>query len=448
MRRARPSNLCLLIGGMFVFFLTMQVDLGLPRSLADAGRWGFLLGTAAVGFSMSAPLEVRGAGAVRTWVLFLLTACLATVLVSTSPLTSLLKWIALSCQVFIFVWVAPALMRRTDWARVTSLVRLLLALVLVPSVLGVVLGADVFRGGRLAGLTNANSLGIIGLSLASLSVWGIHPSSPRWTREQARSAVEYGCCVVAVALTGSRSSLAGLFVCTAAWLVFGGARRAIFVALLLGVPAAVLGLEQLFGRLLAPTAALFMRGERLTESREAIWQSAFASWQESPIFGHGYGVSALETEGGLTSAIGTIRDGSGYFGFLESVGLLGGVALLGLYWACGAAFVRLGRDTQAKRPGDSSWLKVMRGGSLVFALALNAVGEPWILGPGSLPHLLFWFGIGLFLVGQAGCLRTRARGHEGHDLHTGPEPALRGDDRRARPSAGGRGPGRLPLPRV
>lgn len=433
MQRTDRSTFRTVIAAMFVFFLVMQVDVGVPRWLADAGRWALLLGTAALGLGSDAPLEVRGAAVLRARASLLLLACLGTVLVSTSPLTSLLKWVALACQVFIFLWATPALMRHQDWERVTHVVRVLLALILVPSVAGVAVGAQVFRGGRLAGLTNANSLGIIGLSLASLSIWGIHPASRRWTRDQVRSAVEYGCCVIAVALTGSRSSLAGLIVCTAAWLVFGGARRALFVGLLIGVPAVVVGFERVVGTLLRPTAELFMRGERLTESREAVWQASLAAWKESVFFGYGYGVSALEVDGGLTSSVGAIRDGAGYFGFLESVGLVGALALVALYWALAAALVRLGRDARAKQQGGAAWLTAMRGGSLFFALSLNAVGEPWILGPGSLPHLLFWFGAGLFVVGQAGSLQAKPRGHEGRDLHAGAEPAPRRVDRRACP---------------
>jgi O-antigen ligase len=143
----------------------------------------------------------------------------------------------------------------------------------------------------------------------------------------------------------------------------------------------------------------YLEGRDLTASREHIWEASWQSWKQQPLLGYGYGISGKDYEmTSLVSAVGAIRDGSGYFGVLESVGLVGTGLLFILYAKVAVHLRRLAAMGSAARNHFGWWLSGL-GGTLFLALAVHATGEPWVIGPGAFPHIVFLLSLGMTIAG-------------------------------------------------
>jgi O-antigen ligase len=146
----------------------------------------------------------------------------------------------------------------------------------------------------------------------------------------------------------------------------------------------------------------------LMDSREGVWEASIESWREQPWFGKGYGVtSSGYAINDISNSIGSVRDGAGYFGVLESVGVIGLSALLVLY---GTVARNVWILTHVKRRGSVGWHLATLGGTLFLALAVNAAAEAWIMGPGAFAQHIMWFALGLHVAGM--------RGYHGMQKHT------------------------------
>ncbi len=380
-------RLWILLLAMMISFLFCQLYSPFPSSLAPSLRWVLLALACGIGTAMArdARPSTPPAKASLRWAALLLAASYGLSSVAGGQLIlGILKLAAFLLQVYLFVFLAPRLMRRADWGRVIFY----LQWVLFAAVLLAVAMQD-FRGGRLSGISNPNSVGLIAMAVVVWMLWDLTEGGSKLLYRVACGAaliISAG----ALVSTASRSSLAGALGACAVW---GWSRRgrrvlSLFVSLFLlvvlalsvGLPAKV---SEYFGEQI-------VRGGMLA-SRMEIWSACLRSWQRRPWFGHGYGVSGLElTWRPGPSAIGMVRDGAGYAGFLESVGLIGAFCLAVLYVVAWGRTYRL--CVLHPRPPD--WPTAMKAASLFAALSLNAVGEPWIIAPGALAHALLWFSLG------------------------------------------------------
>ncbi len=404
-----------LLLGTVLIYLTAHVKLGVPGPVASLGRWVFLAGTASVSvwllaFSRRVSPFPRRTGGVGTALLAFYVVAFSTALAGFQVRLSLLKWVLLTIQLFVFVYAANRLVSVRQWCWLVGGLFFLFAVPTLLTFIGAVTGYSPFVGvfgfyhqGRLAVLGNPNSVGMVALASGLTALWvqGVPPVTERWMRRVVPLGVLIASLLV-VLWTGSRSSLGGFVAGGLIWAVATGkGKRSIGLGIMGGL---VLWIWSLDLSALDSLGVIVERlqGGTLLDTRESVWEASLRNWKEYPWFGHGYGV----TEGGydlegLTGSVGSVRDGSGYFGVLESIGVIGLGGLLVLYAVVGRNLWRLWRLTveYADVRKTPAWILAMLGGSLFFGFAVNAAGEPWLVGPGSFPHLVFWCALGFHVAG-------------------------------------------------
>jgi O-antigen ligase len=208
-----------------------------------------------------------------------------------------------------------------------------------------------------------------------------------------------GLTVAALYLTQSRSSLAGFITGAVGWAYVSNKKMwPVALACLVGT---LLYIQQgpLVTEIARGVSESYLEGRDLTASREHIWEASWQSWKQQPLLGYGYGISGKDYEmTSLASAVGAIRDGSGYFGVLESVGLVGTGLLFILYAKVAVHLRRLAAMGSGVQNHFGWWLSGS-GGTLFLALAVHATGEPWVIGPGAFPHIVFLLSLGMTIAG-------------------------------------------------
>ncbi len=402
----------LLIATVFVY-LAAHVELGVPGPVASLGRWVLLAGTAAVstwllGFSQWVkpfPKQTGGIGAILL-VFYLL--ALSTALAGFQVLLSVMKWMLLGVQLFAVVYAANRLLSLNHWIWLVGGLFVLFAVPTVLTFMGGVTGYSpvvsffgIYHQGRLAVLGNPNSVGMVALASGITALWvqGIPFVRERWAWWSVPIGVFVASALV-VFWTASRSSLGGLAVGVLIWAVTTGKSARVISLGTIGV--LILWAWSFDFSVLDSLGMVVERlqGGTLLNTREGVWEASIRNWKEYPWFGHGYGVTegGYELEG-LTGSVGSVRDGSGYFGVLESIGVVGLISILLLYAAVARNLWTLWIKHTGKYP-QPDWMLAAFGGSLFLGFAVNAVGEPWLLGPGSFPHLVFWCALGIHLAGM------------------------------------------------
>ncbi|MBI5155581.1 O-antigen ligase family protein [Candidatus Poribacteria bacterium] len=277
------------------------------------------------------------------------------------------------------------------WCRMQAVLAIILAGLTLPSVVaGESIAEDYYRT---AGFIEAgpNAVGVIGTMALGLVLPFIvyHFARRHWWKTLALVFAALGIVFVLFA-TGSRSSVAAALGGVLIWLATFRARSSRqLVSVILGI---VVG-----GLLLALSPFIQEQGRYLFrergfsldtfESRREVWSASLESWSERPFLGFGYGSSGLGRDvSGLAYQAFTIRDASGYFGLLESLGAVG-LVLFGCYLlsmiGCYRRLSALPPESLPRAGGLSAL--VCHG-----ALAVNHFGEPWLLGPGSVIFLVFW----------------------------------------------------------
>ncbi|WP_251979804.1 O-antigen ligase family protein [Salinibacter ruber] len=428
----------LLLGTVFIY-LAAHVKLGVPGPVASLGRWVLLAGAAAVSvwllsFSRRAEPFPNRTGGIGAAVLVFCVLTLSTALAGFQVRLSVLKWILLSVQLFIFVYAANRLVPVRHWVWLVGGLFVLFAVPTMLTFMGAVTGYSpivtffgIYHQGRLAVLGNPNSVGMVALASGVTALWV--QEAPFVRERWARRAVPLGV-VVASALvvlwTASRSALGGLAVGGGIWAIATGkGARSIGLGALAVLALWVWSLD--FSALDSLGMVVErLQGGRLLDTRESVWEASLRNWKEYPWFGHGYGV----TEGGydlegLSGSVGSVRDGSGYFGVLESVGGMGLGGILVLYTAVARnvwhlwqlSVVHNGLRTQVE------WLLGAMGGALFFGFSVNAIGEPWLVGPGSFPHLVFWCALGIHVAGTARVRTQMAEKSRHRSLVGSPAPS-------------------------
>ncbi|WP_103019791.1 O-antigen ligase family protein [Salinibacter altiplanensis] len=399
----------LLFGTVFIY-LAAQIDVGVPASLTGIGRWIVLFGVAGAGtwllaFSGQTVSFPARTGGITTAILALLMMYLATALAGFAVRLSVLKWILLATQIYVFVFVANCALGREEWYALAEAFFLLLAgvmgVILLAALTGITLiatGWGTYVQGRLAVLANPNSIGMVALVSGVTALWaGRWPAFAGPWKRYVPWATAIGA-VLVIMWTASRTSLAAFVVGAGIWVV---ATRKVGWSLglgaLLGFGVWVWSMDATLVEL-AGVMAERMQEDTLTASRDNVWEASLRNWREYPWFGHGYGVTDDFRMTGFASAVSSVRDGSGYFGVLESVGVVGVGMLIAFYgvvaWTLGKGV--LYRAAAATRWTD--WDLALYGISLFFSLAVHTAGEPWMLGPGSFGHLVFWMAVGIIVA--------------------------------------------------
>jgi O-antigen ligase len=432
----------LLFGTVFIY-LAAQIDVGVPASLTGVGRWIALFGVAGAGtwllaFSgrkRSFPSRTRG---LATAILGLLMMYLATALAGFSVRLSFLKWVLLVTQIYVFVFVANCVLTREDWYALSEAFFLLLAgvmgVILLAVLTGVTLiatGWGTYVQGRLAVLANPNSIGMVALISAVTALWADRwPAFATARKRYIPWATAIGS-VLVILWTASRTSLAAFVVGAGIWVI---ATRKVGWSLGLGALVALGGWIWSMDATLVEIAGVMaerVQADALTASRDHVWEASLRNWREYPWFGHGYGVTEGDQVGGIAGATGSVRDGSGYFGVLESVGVVGRGTLVAFYsvvaWSLAKGIIY--RAAAAAQWDD--WDLALYGMSLFFSLAVHTAGEPWMLGPGSFGHIAFWMAVGLVVAGvRPGSQRRSPSG--GRPLHSERQRRRPNGDRRRR----------------
>jgi O-antigen ligase len=267
----------------------------------------------------------------------------------------------------------------------------------------------VYIQNRFAGLSNPNSIGVVMALNGAMGLWMAEYFSSRSQSLRWVVIVLFLCSVIGLYLTGSRSSALGFLGGAAIWAWATRRSTLIVLVAVLGTafflttdPAPVS--PSMSGsssyRIQDPQMTQFRLDEPL-KTREEVWNESYESWKERLWFGYGYGLTGKTfTLRSLTSAVGAVRDGSGYLGLLESIGAVGAASLLFVYvivlryvWQG----VRLWR--QGYRHLEV-WLLLMAG-TVFVALIINGGGEPWMIGPGSFMHTFLWFSVAGVLAARS-----------------------------------------------
>lgn len=397
---------------MLASFLLAQLYSILPESVNYLLRWIFLIGTAVVGGALvtTGPRHQtsRPSHALNCSVVLLALSYSVSMMLAEQKTAAGLKLAACLLQLYIFIQVTPRLLTVADWRR--------LILGMEWTFLGITLlalGIGNYRAGRLSGIANPNSVGMIAMMATVCILWDA-------TEKPSNRVYRLLCLVALVAsihavwVTSSRSSMLGALGAFGIW-GLSGSRRRWLIVMVIGVLAIVSLLNaDVSQRVTEGYEGRITRGGDILASRSAVWDTCWRSWLERPWFGHGYGVSGINAEWSIGStAIGMVRDGAGYAGLLESVGVFGVIALAVIYLAVWNKIYGLSSGLRK----SSDWHVSMKVASLFIALSLHAVGEPWIIAPGAFPHVVFWMCFGYLASVRVQCTRAWRCTDERKSLH-------------------------------
>ena len=124
----------------------------------------------------------------------------------------------------------------------------------------------------------------------------------------------------------------------------------------------------------------------IASGRALVWQAAYASWQSSPLVGHGFGTGGDPlVNQALLPSTGTARTFSLYLELLATVGIVGFLLLLWVF-ALGLRSLASGLVTAR---GDAARFLALALSVFVCGLVLN-VTETWIISAGS-PFAAYWW---------------------------------------------------------
>jgi hypothetical protein len=304
-----------------------------------------------------------------------------------------LKWIAMATQVIAFVVILPPRAPDLLWKDAIRSAHLVSTALVGFSVLGIgSSSAYIATGGanRFGGALemNPNTLGLLALISFSIGLWQLEDIR----RGRLRAAFVIGGLIASSAcfvLCQSRSSAAGACaaVIFSAAVASGHQKHHLKLVAITGILAAALYLGYGF---VQPFFAGFDRENgNILAARQNRWEEALGDFRENPWLGKGFGTTGVAQERSAQGgrSIGAVVDGGGYPAVLASVGLIGAAALALLLRG-----VALRLREMCTRKGAT--LTHLAAGSLIIGLLVNLVGEPWLLGPGSPVHLIFWMAVG------------------------------------------------------
>ncbi|MHB8789325.1 MAG: O-antigen ligase family protein [Desulfobulbaceae bacterium] len=382
------------------FFAATQVSIFISPKIADVGRWVGMAVALFLGhvwgkknghrFSL-----IKGGVDVLIW--GLLFAFSLSALDSVAKEKSFLYLAVCLLQIVLFTFMS----RRLSLESWRLLFGSLVALCVVVSFMGLggyLRSPDLYIvQGRLAGLGNANSVGLIAMigaiiSLAKFLFAEVQdmPNRKRWKIFYFFGGIG---CLISLVLSGSRGSLGGMLSGILVVLFFTSRTSRLILGLLALIP--LMPFLNLFveTELKQRVASAYVRagGNDILYTRRYVWDQAIHYFKENPWLGKGYAVH---------DTFGMVLDGSGYHGLLASVGVVGILMFISVaVWILVRLFRRGMMLTKQKSylPGNRELLAL--GGGCLVALLVQGVGEPWMLGPGSLMHVVFWLSAGACIAG-------------------------------------------------
>lgn len=386
----------LLMSATFVIYLATFLFTVFPAPVGQGTvqrlRWPILVATSLLFFLMRKH-------PVRSVPLMLIAYYLAALL-STSMAEGYLfafsKLVAMTFCFLISFYLIPASLNPSQYRQMIAVACCVLCTYGLASIVVGIITARIFALSRYESLFfGINSEGAyMGFTFfAALWMWAEYPKS------KYRPFFQFlvPAALVACYATGSRSSFFGLMIGASVWamtlLVRGQARRRRqFFLFMFLLTAVIVSKRDFFVRGWETMMRKAETSEEFFESRMWIWEDSWRAFTERPILGHGYGVSALvtdEKEVSLKSSV-SVRDGSGYMGLLESLGILGCTAF-GLLIAQLILFELMLLRQRSINPNA---LTAHGMSAMTAFLLVNHIGEPWLLGPGSPTFHLFWFFVG------------------------------------------------------
>jgi O-antigen ligase len=406
--------------GIVVLNLALHSGGGALQLPLDPLRWTFLFGAAIIGggtflFSSKRLVAIEGA----FWsVGFFLVLSGVTITISTLPLLSALKWLALALQVATLGYVGAHLLSIPEWESLFVYVFACTSLIVVLAVVVYLIGYNPFWGhplwdqGRLAALTNPNAVAGVAALNSVMALW----MRDRYPKERKRTVVYVllGISLFVLYMTGSRTSgisfLAGMLF----WAWTTENMKYFYVLFITGLVILV-AREGIFYEVTEP-----FRLQSPIASRDDVWQASYGSWLEKPWLGYGYGITGQEyTVQSLASAVGSVRDAAGYLGLLESVGLIGAGALCTVYGAMLSYLWKFARLWRRGANSNKLWVTLLAG-TLFTTLIVHAGGEAWIIAPGGFPHILLWLSVGAILAGRSAFYKDRTKQKAVVGNRTGP----------------------------
>lgn len=372
-------------------FASALVSTIVPGRVAELGRWAGLIASLLAGLSIrkSQGGNVSKAGVDKiVWVLLL--AFFLSASFSVAVVKSLLYFLVCLLQILVFVFLSRRL-SAPSWRFLFQSLMVLCIFISWASLVGYVSSPDQYIvQGRLAGLSNANAVGVItmiGFVIAFTKIFVVSDGKiVRWKLQSFFYLTAATSCLYALYLSGSRSSLAGALLGVIIALFF--ARRSAIIKLLILVFCSLLPLLYSVAddRLLH-----YQRDDSndLLFSRQDVWFQSLELFRENLLLGTGY---AAHDEAG------TIIDGSGYHGLLASVGIIGTSLFLAIALAIIFRLVRRGLYLASHKNYAYGHRDIIALGAGCFvALLTQGVGEPWMIGPGSLMHVIYWLSVGACL---------------------------------------------------
>lgn len=376
-------------------FAAIHVSIFISPRIADMGRWVGMAAALIIGHLWRKKNRYRfflQKSGVDILIWGLLIAYLLSALDSVNEEKSLLYLGVCFLQIILFTFMSRRLSLEA-WRFLFGSIAALCVLVSFMGLSGYITTPDKYIvQGRLAGLGNANSIGLIAMIglIISLAKFLFAEMMEKSSRNRWRLFYFAGGvgCLMTLVLTGSRSSLGGMISGVLVVLFFVRRKSRLMVGLLSLIPLMPF-LNMFFSTELEQrVSSAYVRsgGEDILFTRRYVWELALDYFKDNPWVGKGYAVH---------DAFGVVLDGSGYQGLLASVGIVGTVMFASVaLWIVIHLFRRGMLLAKSKNylPGNRELMAL--GGGCLVGLLVQGVGEPWMLGPGSLMHVVYWLSAG------------------------------------------------------
>ena len=385
-------------------FAAMQISIFVPTRIVDIGRWLAMSTALYLGYRWQHKCKRKffsKAISIDYVICLLLFLYFLSSIESVAKEKSFLYLSVCILQIILFTFLTRGL-RLESWRTIFDLLALLCIFVSFMSLAGYATNPEKFIvQGRLAGMGNANSMGLIAMigfiiSLAkslfaelrsTIKIQGIKIKL-KWLYF-----VGVFACLTVLWLTGSRSSLGGTLSGAIVVLFFAGKTKKIIPALLL-----VVLLMPVMSYLTAAdlqqkitTHIIRDKGGDVLHTRRYQWAETIDLFMENQLLGKGYAVHHRS---------GMVVDGSGYFGLLASVGAVGTLVFISIaLWILWFLFKRGVYLNKRKGYLPCNRELMAFGGGGFVALLVQGVGEPWMLGPGSFMHVVYWLSVGACIAG-------------------------------------------------
>lgn len=402
----------IVLAAVTLVYMAAAVTTFVPMSIAYPARW-IALGIAIIFFYQApcSPGNNRSIGP-QTCIAFAV-AILPSFCLTNQPSIVAMKIFAQMLVIVLLVGICASRCSPSEWLKVLMAVKWITIITTVCAFI-----SQETISGRLGGLSNPNYLAAIAMMGAVICIWDL--AQRQRPMQTVASIAGVLTCIVMVIRAGSRSSQAGLVAAYVLSMLFLPRKGKIMQIVVCAVALAGGLLQDKLGMLTENLADRWQRVD-LLDSREELWAASWAAWMKQPLTGYGFGISDWDGvwDGGLSS-FGIVRDGAGYLGVLEAVGVIGCVGFAIVFFL---VLKRIWAIAKVGNPNDARWTVSMTAFGLFTALAVEHVGEPWLIGPGCLMNLIFWLAVGAILgcstpipMRRVTASSAQAR-HRGRDEH-------------------------------